>query len=390
MKKSSKKIAACVFLCLILAAGIFITTNCKKKEPVEPQETTEPSSFESFNVLLLGSDARPHEKIGNSDTIMVAQVNEERIALLSIPRDTRVEIPGKGKQKINSAVRYGGPELTAEIVSDLIGQPVSKYALVRWDGFIEIIDTLGGVTVDIPKDMYYDPDDGPKYEIKLKKGKQQLNGRQALAFARFRHEALGDIDRSGQQLALMKSLAEQAKQPSTLLKLPRLIPELYKNVETNMDLKEILTLAKAGNNLKNVEIVTQTLPGYFLNLDGLSYWGVDPKQARQVARDLFTYGKTTTKVVLEPPAGQRQTTVAQTPEPQRVAQNQEEEEEEKEEELPSEIVDLLEPSYEPGDDEDEHGKQPETSEQKQDEINDAPVPVAPQEPDPGPVSVYVN
>jgi LCP family protein required for cell wall assembly len=390
MKKSSKKIIIYAIFCLILIAGIFITINCKKQDSTEPQENVEPASFKSFNVLLLGSDARPHEKVGNSDTIMVAHIDKERIALLSIPRDTRVEIPGKGKQKINSAVRYGGPELTAEIVSDLIGQPVSKYALVRWDGFIKIIDTLGGVTVDVPKDMYYNPDDGPEYTINLKKGRQKLNGRQALAFARFRHEALGDIDRSGQQLELMKALAEQSKKPGTLLKLPLLIPELYENIETNMDLKELIQLAKIGSNLKDIDVVTQTLPGYFLNLDGLSYWGVDPQQAQQVTRELFAYGKITTKVVLEPPAGYQQTTIAQTSEPQWAAPNPEEEEENEEEEPLSEDVDMFEPGYKPWDDENEHSEQPETPEPKEDEINDDPVPVAPQEPDPGPVSVYVN
>lgn len=344
MKKSGGKLTACILICLVLTAGVLFSGKFFLKDALHPQKDKNTTTLETFNVLLLGSDARPHEKIGNTDTIMVAQVSPERIALLSIPRDTRVEIPGKGMKKINSAARYGGPELTAAVVSDLIGQPVHKYALVRWDGFIRIVDILGGVTVDVPKDMYYDSADGEKYIIELQKGRQRLNGREALAFARFRHEALGDIDRSGQQLALMKSLVEQAKQPGTLLKLPWLVPQLYKNVETNLDLQEILVLARAGSNLKNVAVVTQTLPGYFLNLNGLSYWGVDPDLARQVARNLFTYGKTTTQVVLEPPLEERQ--VRQTPAPPQVAQNTEED---GVEEPPSEAVDLPDLPEQPND-----------------------------------------
>ncbi len=336
---------ACILACLLFTAGLFLAGVFSRPDTSDPQQTAD---FKKFNVLLLGSDARPGEKVGNTDTIMVAQVSPERIAILSIPRDTRVEIPGKGTQKINSAARYGGPELTAAVVSDLIGVDVDKYVLVRWEGFIKIVDILGGVTVDVPKDMYYDSGDGEEYIIDLKKGKQRLNGRQALAFARFRNEALGDIDRSGQQLALMKSLIEQAKKPATLLKLPWLVPQLYKNVETNLDLQELLILARAGSNLNGVAVVTQTLPGYFLDLNGVSYWGVEPEQARQVAYNLFTYGITTTNVVLEPPPGARQIPADKTPTPPLVAQNPEKEkEEEKQEELPSETIDLPDPP-EPG------------------------------------------
>ncbi|HHW39679.1 MAG TPA: LCP family protein [Syntrophomonadaceae bacterium] len=254
-----------------------------------------------FNVLLLGSDARPGEKLGNTDTIIVAQIDRERLSLLSIPRDTRVEIPGQGMNKINAACRYGGPELTARVVSDLIGVPVEKYALVRWSGFMKIVDTLGGVDIYVPRNMHYDPQEGPEYKIDLHKGHQHLNGRQALAFVRFRMEARGDIDRTEQQLEFMKALADKVKQPATLLKLPVLLPELYKNVDTNMSLGEVLAMAKAGYDLKNIAVVTQTLPGYFLTVNGLSYWGVDPEQARRVAADLFEYGLTTKQVVLETP-----------------------------------------------------------------------------------------
>lgn len=286
---------------IALAASIYINHTDTSSEPSGLKNSSQ--NPDRMNILLLGSDARPNQKVGNTDTIIVAQIDGERVELLSIPRDTRVEIPGYGLNKINAACRYGGPELTARVVSDLIGLKVEKYALVRWEGFINIVDTLGGVDVDVPRNMYYDPQEGSQYRISLHKGKQHLNGQQALAFVRFRHEALGDIDRTGQQLAFMKAVAEQVKQPSTLLKLPWLIPEFYKNVDTNLSLGEGLIWAKMGTRLQNIQVVTQTLPGYFLNLDGISYWGVDPDQARQVAYDLFTYGTTTRKVVLDTPPG---------------------------------------------------------------------------------------
>ncbi|MGB9791616.1 MAG: LCP family protein [Thermacetogeniaceae bacterium] len=306
MRKKARKNTKAVFSLVLLALTILTGLSIAGKYYLDrwlfpPKEDVASSTPSRFNILLLGSDARPGEKIGNTDTIIVAQIDQEKLSLLSIPRDTLVEIPGYGKNKINSACRYGGPELTARVVSELIGIPVKKYALIRWSGFIKIVDTLGGVDLYVPRDMHYDPQDGPDYKIDLHKGYQHLNGKEALAFVRFRMEALGDIDRTKQQLQFMKALAEKIKQPKTLVKLPVLIPEIYKNVETNVTLGEALALAKAGYNLGRLAVVTQTLPGYFLTLNGASYWGVDPEQARQVAFDLFEYGLTTDRVVLEPP-----------------------------------------------------------------------------------------
>jgi len=175
-----------------------------------------------------------------------------------------------------------------------------------WEGFVDIIDTLGGVDVNVTKNFYSYAFDGGK-KIYFEKGIQHLNGEEALAFVRYRKEAQGDIFRVGQQLELMKSLVEQCKQPSTLLKLPLIVPDLYKNVETNLKMKELVALAKAGMNFKDSSVITQTLPGYFLNIDGISYWGVDPEQARQVAYDLFFYGITTSQVVQATPDNMKST-----------------------------------------------------------------------------------
>jgi len=311
MKKPKGKVilSLLVIFCIILG-GAWWVKDTFFNDPMTTQVDPETGkTIKAFNVLLLGSDARPGEKIGRTDTIIVAQVSEDRIAMLSIPRDTRVQIPGHGYQKINAAAVYEGPELTAELVSDLIGQPIDKYMLVRWEGFMNIIDTVGGVDVNVAKSFSAYALDGDKQKIHFQEGIQHLNGREALAFVRYRSEPQGDIFRVGQQLELMKALAEQCKQPSKLLKLPLIVPDLYKNVETNMKLKELVALAKAGMNFKDSTVITQTLPGYFLNIDGISYWGVDPEQARQVAYDLFFNGLTTSQVVQAAPENMK-------PEPQ--------------------------------------------------------------------------
>lgn len=310
MKKTKGKVilSLLVIFCIILGGGAWWVKNTFFNDPMTTQVDPETGkTIKAFNVLLLGSDARPGEKVGRTDTIIVAQVSEDRIAMLSIPRDTRVKIPGHGYQKINAAAVYEGPELTAELVSDLIGQPIDNYMLVRWEGFMDIIDTLGGVDVNVAKSFSAYALDGDKQKIHFQEGMQHLNGREALAFVRYRSEAQGDIFRVGQQLELMKALVEQCKQPSTLLKLPLIVPDLYKNVETNMKMNELVALAKAGMNFKDSSVITQTLPGYFLNIDGISYWGVDPEQARQVAYDLFFYGITTSQVVQATPDNMKST-----------------------------------------------------------------------------------
>ncbi|NHM26914.1 LCP family protein [Desulfofundulus sp. TPOSR] len=251
---------------------------------------------ESFTVLLLGTDARPGEKVGRTDSIIVANVDGEkkRIALLSIPRDTRVDIPGHGTDKINAAAVYGGPALTCETVSNLIGMPVQYYALARWEGFKNIVDVLGGVTIDVERNMYhYDSSDGRQYAINLRKGVQRLDGDKALQYVRFRGDALGDIGRTERQLKFLKALAAEVMKPSTLVKLPRLVPEINKSVETNMGFKQMLALARAARYFDQAEIVTQTLPGRFLDIRGVSYWSVDPAQAHEVAMALFEEGRVT-------------------------------------------------------------------------------------------------
>ncbi len=315
---------------LVLGGGAWWVKKNIFDDPLASQVDPETGkTIKAFNVLLLGSDARPDEKKGRTDTIIVAQISKERIAMLSIPRDTRVDIPGHGKQKINAAAYFEDPETTAQLVSEMIGQPVDKYILVRWEGFMKIVDAMGGVKVDVPGNITSYAMDGEDERVDLQKGVQQLNGKEALAFVRYRNEALGDIYRVGNQLEFMEALAAKCKQPSSVLKLPKALPELYKNIETNMDLKEMLVLAKAGMNFTDSSVLTQALPGYFFDLNGVSYWGYDPAQARQVVYDLFFNGITTPQVVMATPPGITGMNSSSN-KPQQVAQQPAEEKEEEE------------------------------------------------------------
>lgn len=299
LKSKIRLVGLCLFLMLAgaggyLWAGGYLSLGQLDKDIVDIIKTDEPGPKDMYegrkNVLLLGMDARKGETLARTDTIMLASIDTEKnqLAVLSIPRDTRVEIPGHGWDKINGATLYGGPELAMRTVSDLLGVPVEDYVITNYDGFKEIIDALGGVTIDIEKRMYhYDPQDGGIYTIDLRPGVQRLDGEKALQYVRYRGYALGDIDRAEHQQKFLAALTREVLQAETVLKLPRLVTKLNDAIATNIKLTEMVKLANTARKMKEANIVTQTLPGTFLDYHGASYWSVDPSQARLAVARLF-------------------------------------------------------------------------------------------------------
>lgn len=263
-------------------------------------ETVEETLKNRVSILLIGADERPDQEDFNTDSLILASIDPEgaRISMLSIPRDTRVSLPGYRDIKINSVAYFTDIETLQREVSELTGVPVAGYIQTNFNGFKAIIDTLGGVTIDVEKDMYYETGDETDGVIDLKKGVQRLDGAKALQYARFRHDALGDISRTARQQVVLKAVADEMLQLSTVPKLPWLIPQLMDAIHTNLLLGDILKLSKAAVQFDNAEIVTQTLPGKFLDLDGISYWDVDPNEAKDVVQNLLQ-GITTSKIIEE-------------------------------------------------------------------------------------------
>lgn len=249
-----------------------------------------------FTVLLVGVDRRPGEKsLSNTDSLLVASINMDdgKIALLSIPRDTQVIVPGHGKNKINAAARVGkGLKTTTALIEDLIGQPIDGYVLTNFAGFKSIIDTLGGITVTVEKDMHYVTGDTADGEINLSKGKQHLNGTQALQYARFRQDALADISRTVRQQTVLKAMGKEFMKAKTITKLPWLIPQMAKCVETNLSISQLWSLANILPRVDKLEILSQTLPGNFLIENEISYWKVDSLRSHYVTKRLLEEGKT--------------------------------------------------------------------------------------------------
>lgn len=305
LKKKTPIIICSVVLAALLLGGVAFAKirdlNMSPGGLITPLvETMAPT--DRLNVLLLGIDARGGETMARSDSMILASVDQKskQLAFLSIPRDTRVLIPGYGTDKINAATSYGGPELAAKTVSQLLGITVKNYVMVDFNAFKSVVDILGGITYDVEQNMYHwDNEDNYAYHIDLEKGPQLLDGDKALQYVRYRDYPMGDIDRTAHQQKFLMALAQELLQPSTITKLPELIPEVNRYVKTNLSLKDMYKLASVAKSLDESNFVAQTLPGRPVDING-SYWWVEPTEAKQVVAKLFA-GETTTSVVLNTP-----------------------------------------------------------------------------------------
>lgn len=245
-----------------------------------------------INILLLGlDDADAEDPSGprRSDAMLVASINKDTgsVSLISIPRDTKVTIPGyKSYDKITHAYFYGGADLAKRTVEDLLRIPINYYVVVDWQAFIKVIDILGGVDLYVENDMDYEDPYANLY-IHLTKGYQHLDGKASGEYVRFRHDELGDIGRVQRQQRFLKAMTDQALQIETILKMPSIINTVNKYVTTDMQFYTLLKLANSLKNFKKGDLQAEMVPGDFATIDGVSYWVYDKEQTKQVVDKLF-------------------------------------------------------------------------------------------------------
>jgi LCP family protein required for cell wall assembly len=268
-------------------------------------ELTRPVNILVLGTKVIASDLGPGETQkpgyelvnsfdGPTDTMLLLRFDPQRkrLAVLSIPRDTRAYIEGYGINKINAANIHGGPALTAKTVSELLdGVGIDRYVRVNVQGVQSLVDALGGVSVYVPHDMKYQ-DDSQHLYINLKQGKQHLDGDKVLQLLRFRYDKNGDIGRVQRQQMVMRSLTEQALNPATLARLPKILSVIQSHIDTNLSVEEIVALVGFGvqTNRSNVQMLM--IPGYF-NGDGrhdVSYWLPDERRIKQIAAEYFDQG----------------------------------------------------------------------------------------------------
>lgn len=251
---------------------------------------------EPYYVLLLGGDSREGTKEDNrSDSIMVARVDEanKQVSLLSIPRDLRVNMGEHGYQKINAAIEFGGYDYVIQIINGLLGIQINYYAFIYFDGFEQLVDKLGGVTVEVPEGTYYDGVWVPAGDA------VQIDGQEALVLARCRHGnppdqgayAMGDYQRTLNQRNLIKAIGKKVLQ-SDVTQLPSLITGLSECVETNMDVSRIVSLAENMQGMDMDEMEAEQLPiAGTTETDGAGWCAVLYNDVFEVMRDNFVNGR---------------------------------------------------------------------------------------------------
>ena len=228
---------------------------------------------------------------GLSDSMLLLRFDPqaEKVSVLSIPRDTRVYMEGHGVRKINHANKYGGPALTAAVASDLLGGiEIHRYVRVNVQGIEKLIDALGGVTVNVPKDMKYN-DFSQHLYIDLKKGVQHLDGDKAMQFLRYRYDEYGDISRVQRQQMLMRSAVEQTLKPATVIKIPQILSVIQSHLDTNLTVRELMALGNFASKTGSSNIKMMMLPGDFNSGDeSVSYWLPDREKINRLMVQHFS------------------------------------------------------------------------------------------------------
>ncbi|MBS4208203.1 LytR family transcriptional regulator [Bacillus sp. FJAT-50079] len=267
-KKRGLKIFLTVLLVLVagvVAYGYSIYHNLNKAatsvhSPIDRTPAVKRSSElklnkkEPFSVLMLGVDERPGDK-GRSDTMIVITVNPEKksMEMLSIPRDTRVEIVGRGAEdKINHAYAFGGVEMSMNTVEKFLDIPIDYYVKMNMEGFKDIVDSVGGITVNNDLDF---TQDGHHFAV----GNLNLNGTEALSYARMRYEdSRGDFGRQMRQRQVIQGVMNKGANISALWKYDDILKALSNNVETNITFDEMKDIQKnyadARHNIEQFQI----------------------------------------------------------------------------------------------------------------------------------------
>ncbi|MBU7594551.1 LytR family transcriptional regulator [Metabacillus halosaccharovorans] len=250
-------------------------------------------SKDPFSILLLGiEDYASEGKQGRTDSIIVATFNptDSTMKLLSIPRDTRVYIDSKGREdKINHAYGSGGKDSTIEAVEDFLEIPIDHYATVDFDGFKDIVDELGGVTVDVPFD-FWEKSDETNERLYFTEGEMHLSGEEALAYARMRkRDPRGDFGRNDRQKQIIEASIDQAMSPATLLKIDTIVDHIGENVETNLRLTQALAIQKKFPNFNSSNIESLSLEGSDDYINGIYYFEPSEESLSEVKEELKTH-----------------------------------------------------------------------------------------------------
>ncbi|TYS13097.1 LytR family transcriptional regulator [Rossellomorea vietnamensis] len=265
-------------------------TELERGEKSKLREEAVEVSKDPFSVLIMGvEDYSTGGENGRTDSLMVATFNPDtqNVKLLSIPRDSLVEIPGKAERdKINHAYAFGGKEATIESVEGLLNIPIDYYVTVGFSGFKDIIDEIDGVTVDVPFD-FYEKSDVDNRRLHFTEGEMTLDGEKALAYARMRkQDPRGDFGRNDRQKQIITAVVDKMLSPSSLTKLDNIAQHIGENVQTNMRVSHALAIQKKYPNFNADKIEKVSLNGTDQYYGGIYYFEPDPVQLEELQAEL--------------------------------------------------------------------------------------------------------
>ncbi|MGE7888843.1 LCP family protein [Bacillus cereus] len=246
---------------------------------------------EPFTILIMGiEDYATDGQNGRTDSLMFATVNPKtkKVSLMSIPRDSRVPIVGKGKEdKINAAHAYGGEEMAIKTVEGFLKVPVDHYIKIDFQGFKGIVDAVGGVTVDVPFDFWERSDVDYYKKIQFKQGQQNLNGEDALAYVRMRkQDPNGDYGRAARQRQLLAAVAQKLNSTSTVFKIKDLTTVVGKYIKTDIPISDGLALYNKLSGFDPSTIQTIKLEGEDKKIGGIYYFLPDPISVETVRNEI--------------------------------------------------------------------------------------------------------
>ena len=259
-----------------------------KKKELDPDSLLADDSFLKnrkngpFTVLLLGVDTYDAEQ-GRTDTMMVAIVDpkDNEVSLVSIPRDMRVEIIGRGEfGKINSAYAWGGINMSIATVEHFLEIPIDYYTTVDFKGFQALVDAIGGIELNVEKDMTF-WDRLSKQQVSLSAGPQTLNGFQALSYARFRGDAEGDFGRNRRQQQVVSAILDQTIDLRNVTNMKEISEALGDNVRTDISFTKMVSLA-SSLKMSGDEVETIQYDAYPTRIGNTSFVTVDEAELERL------------------------------------------------------------------------------------------------------------
>lgn len=257
-----------------------------RDKPVDP-------SLDQVSVLFLGVDDSDSRRKGGqkanqarTDAMIYTTFNrdEKQIRMVSIPRDTLSYIPAvKYYDKITHAHAIDGPKGSMESVESTLNVPVDYYVRINMEAFVEVVDELGGIEFDVPFALN-EPNTEDKGKIKVKKGKQNLTGDEALAVVRSRKQD-SDLERGKRQMEMIKSIMRKAQKTNSINKLDDLVKIVGKNAKHNLSFNDIQSLATTYSS-SNVKIKTEQISGTDANYNGVYFFNPDIDNLLKVSNKL--------------------------------------------------------------------------------------------------------